>query len=245
MRIAVLGGGLVGRLAAWAAMQAGHSPTILDRMYDKIAKPPRGFVYLHENCDLPLEPQLVTVMSQGEDLGYKYKVYGDRGDTFTTSFGRYDGTRECFDPGELLSLLNGFQHGMVEERNFADRDEVLALREEYDRLVFTLPVNSFFGGHWPFIKASVGAWPLNAGERPVNTCVYNSNPEIPWNRAGIMFGWAFREFPTVLAGHQPIVKVMPGDPPPEIENVLFTGRFGSWTKQLSHQSYREVLEWLT
>ena len=249
MKIAVLGGGLVGRLAGWAAMQTGHVPTIMDRMYDKLAKPPRGFVYLHENCDLPLKPQLVTVIEQGTAEEYAKKVYlgGPAAPTAAeVSFGKFGGTRECFEPAELLGILNGLQHGMVEERNFADFDDVLNLRYEYDRLVFTLPINSFVKGDWPLRKGSVGAWPLDPGEENMtNFCIYNSNPEIPWYRSGAMFGWAFREFPTVIPGHQPIVKVILGDFPPKIENVLFTGRFGSWTKQLSHESYREVLDWLS
>lgn len=244
MRVAIVGGGLVGRLAAWATMQCGHSPTLFDRMYEKVAKAPRGFVYLHEDCDLPLRAQQVTVIKQGNQLDYAKKVYGDP--CHDVSFGKYDGVLECYEPAELLSILNGLQHGMVQERNFADIDDVLSLKEDYERLVFTLPISSFVKGNWPFVKGSVGAWPLNQGENLQNFCVYNSNLEIPWYRSGALFGWAFREFPTVISGHQPIIKVMAGgDELPKIKNVLFTGRFGAWRKnQLSHNSYREVLGWL-
>ena len=249
MRVAIIGGGLVGRLAAWAVMQSGHSSTIFDRMYEKVAKAPRGFVYMHEACGLPLRPQLVTVIEQGTAEEYTKKVYQGGPSAPTAgevSFGKYGGVRECYDPGELLGILNGLQHGMVQEHNFVDLEEILNLLYEYDRLVFTLPINSFIKGNWPFRKGSVGAWPLDPGEEGMaNFCVYNSSPEIPWHRSGAMFGWAFREFPAVVPGHQPIIKVIDGDKPPTYKNVLFTGRFGAWRKkQLSHESYTEVLNWL-
>ncbi|KKL08747.1 hypothetical protein LCGC14_2572790, partial [marine sediment metagenome] len=100
------------------------------------------------------------------------------------------------------------------------------------------------GLNFPSIRGSVGVYPLNAGEVLKNFCVYSADINIPWYRAGAMFGYAFREFPHVVPGHRVVIKVMSGNTVPEHKYVLFTGRFGKWTKQLSHESYEEVLNWL-
>lgn len=245
MKVAIVGGGLVGRIAAWGVMQVGHCPVIYDQMYDKIAKTPRGFVYEHSDLDLPLTPQKVWVTYQGTAEEYAKKVYNGVLTGDEVSFGKWFYTDQAYDPGDVLNWLNGLQHGMVVERGFEDMAEILELRETHDRVIFTLPLNRFVKGNFPSVRGSVGAWKVDPGEVLQNHCVYNSNPDIPWYRSGAMFGWAFREFSKPIINHQPIVKVMPGDGPPEHENVLFTGRFGRWDKgELSHLTYDRVIKWL-
>jgi len=245
MKVAIIGGGLVGRVASWAVMQAGACPVIYDRMEHAIT--PRGFVYIHDPIDLPLTPSAVDVACQGNEIEYAQKVYGAGTEASVVSFGKFSGKQLCYDPAQLLGMLNGLQHGMRVDRNFEDLDEILALREEgFEKIIFTLPLNRFVKGNFPSIRGSVGTWPLNEGEVLNNWCVYNSSPDIPWYRSGAMYGYAFREFPKVIAGHQPIVKVLDGDSPPEIPGVLFTGRFGRWSKRaLSHDTYYETLKWLS
>mgnify|MGYP001580167453 CR=1 FL=1 len=242
MKVAVIGGGLVGRLATWAAMLNGHTPTIFDRIPEAII--PRGFVYLHDNCELPLTGQSISVITTGAEEGYSLKVYGNSNQS--TSFKHYAIYDEVvgYSPTECLNILNGVQHGMVKDVNFENLDEILTLRESYDRVIFTLPITMFCKGNFPSIKGSVGVYKLNEGEVLNNFCIYSGNLGIPWSRSGSMFGYAFREFPTVVAGHRVIIKVQPGDKPPTHTSVLFTGRYGSWTKQLSTESFREVMNWV-
>ncbi|KKM05342.1 hypothetical protein LCGC14_1755140 [marine sediment metagenome] len=243
MRVAIIGGGLVGRLAAWATMQAGHTPTIFDRMPEAVT--PRGFVYLHDSCGLPLTPQAIYVIETGGNThDYALKVYGHP--YHKVSFGKFSGQINGYEPAELLNILNGLQHGMVKDSNFKDIDEIMELRHDYDKLVVTLPANQLFPDlNLPSVKGSVGVFPLNTGEVLKNFCVYSADSDIPWYRSGSMFGYAFREFSTVIPGHRTIVKVVPGDEVPQGKDTLFTGRFGKWTKQLSHESYEEVLKWLS
>lgn len=243
MKVAIIGGGLVGRIAAWATMQAGHSPRIFDRM--RYAKAPRGFVYEHQPLFLPLRRQRIHVLEQGTAEGYAQKVYGDP--KAPVSFGQYAGIQQGYDPQELLNCLNGLQDGMVNsEANFADFDEIRLLFTDYERVIFTLPLNKFFKGTYKSTKGSVGAWKLDPGEDLENFCVYNGSPDVPWHRSGSMFGFAFREYATMQPDHFPIVKVVSGTPPPELVNVLFTGRYGRWDKEwLSHHTYFQVLKWLS
>lgn len=243
MKVAIIGGGLVGRLAAWASMQTGHTPTIFDRMPEAVT--PRGFVYLHDSCGLPLVPHTIYVVETGgSSADYAMKIYGNP--DHEVSFGRFTGQMNGYEPAELLNILNGLQHGMIKDVNFKGIDEILLLRGEYDRVVMTLPANRFFPSlSFPSIKGSVGVFPLNEGEVLKNFCVYSADLGIPWYRSGSMFGYAFREFATVIPGHRTIIKVVLGDKPPPFNDVLFTGRFGKWTKQLSHESHQEVLTWLS
>jgi hypothetical protein len=172
-------------------------------------------------------------------------VYHDVIPYTEVSFGKFSGMQWGYDPAELLGFLNGLQHGMVHDCNFETLDEVLEMREEYDKIVFTLPLRNFTKGNFPSTTGCVGTWPLDPGENLDNFCLYNANIEIPWYRSGAMFGWAFREFPTMISGHVPIVKVLDGDKPPVHENVLFTGRFGKWSKTaLSHETFYETIYWL-
>jgi hypothetical protein len=249
MRVAIVGGGIVGRLAAWATMQAGHTPTIYDRMQKPVV--PRGFVYLHTTCDLPLTPERIEVLEVGgtaED--YARKVYGDEVDAKQVSFGLFKGVKAGFDPAEALSILAHLQHGMVLDRNFENWGEVVSLLDEYERVVFTLPVGKFLKGTFPSKRGCVGAFPSEV--RMPNHCVYNADPGVPWYRAGAMFGFSFFEYSELIAGHVPLVKVMPGGKVSDeetsrlhTERILRTGRFGAWSKStLSDDSYREVLEWL-
>lgn len=246
MKVAIIGGGLVGRVAAWGVMQAGHCPVIFDRMYEKVAKTPRGFVYIHDRMFLPLKSYDIWVNEQGTKEEYCRKVYSDAILPYQTSFGKFTGKQIGHDPTELLGFLNGLQHGMVQDCNFETLDEVLEYRNDYERVVFTLPLANFVKeGNYPSVKGSVGTWKLDPGEDLSNYCVYNANEDIPWYRSGAMFGWAFREFPNVIPGHIPITKVVNGGKPPDHDNVLFTGRFGKWNKTaLSSDSFYEVIDWL-
>ena len=241
MKVAVVGGGMVGRIAAWGVMQAGHAPTIFDRT--EYALVPRGFVYIHDNMDLPLTEQRIFVQLQGSATEYSKKVYGGKLPIEEVSFAKFSGEQIGYDPAQMLGMLNGIQHGMREDRNFENFEEVKALfYEGYEKIIFTLPLNLFFKGNYPSVRGCVGTWPLNAGENLENWCVYNACEGIPWYRAGAMFGYAFREFPKKIAGHQPITKVIDGDPPPEIVDVTFTGRFGAWRKKaLSHETYIDAI----
>ena len=248
MKVAIVGGGLIGRLAAWATMVSGHTPYIFDRVPEAII--PRGFVYLHDNCGLPLTPQPIYVYNTGGEgvegqKAYAEKVYGDS--EVPNSFGRFEGQTSGYDPAEALNILNGLQHGMVIDSNFKDMNEIVKLRETYERVIFTIPIKIFVPGVWNSRRGSVGVYKLNEGEVLKNFCVYSADPNIDWYRSGSMFGYAFREFAKVIPGHRIIEKVETegSNKAPVLERILFTGRFGSWTKQLSHESFAEATTWLS
>jgi hypothetical protein len=231
-------------------MLAGHTPVIIDR--EREATPPRGFFYLHDNCNLPLTPQAIQVYKTGgTSAEYSQKVYGGVNDN--VSFGKNIGQRSGYDPAEALNILNGLQNGMVKQRSIRSFHEtVLSLREDYARVIFTLPINRFLPGTWKYQENSVEVFKLDEGEDLQNFCVYSADSGIPWYRAGAMFGYAFREFPYVKDGCRVVTKVIGGGSMigggsalPAYKNFLFTGRFGSWSKQLAHESFQQVLNWLT
>jgi hypothetical protein len=251
MKVAVVGGGIVGRLAAWATMQAGHTPVIFDRMQKPVV--PRGFVYLHSTCGLPLTAECIEVIEVGGNReDYALKVYGGDVKAEDVSWGKFRGLQEGYNPAEAMAILSRLQHGMVQDRNFENWGEIEALLDEYERVVFTLPVNKFLKGTFPVRRGSVGAFKAEADEDVSNLCVYSADPNVPWYRAGFMFGYVFYEYPEVITGHVPLVKVMPGgvvDPKHRQlheDRILRTGRFGAWRKDmLSDDAYEEVLAWLS
>lgn len=254
MKVAIVGGGYVGKLAAWAVLQAGHSPTIFDRSTDQ-PFPPRGFVYLHSSCRLPLHQHQVEVISVGgsaEDYGEK--VYGDR--ARPNSFDQLH-QEHAWSPVEALDVLKVILPS-TQERRFGELSEVLALREEFERVVVTIPAPVLFPDQeWPFVRSLVV---VSNDDTPEvrNFCVYNASSDQRWYRAGVMFGREFYEYPEIMGELVPdlplhshhfkpvsVMKVIPVEGQlPELERVLFTGRYGSWTKQLGDDAFYDVLFWL-
>jgi hypothetical protein len=252
MKVAVVGAGMVGRLAAWAAVLDGHDVTLFDREADRLPTYPLGFVFLHEDCELKLTPQPIRVYHTGDADGYSRKVYGES--RHPTSFGRY-GELEGYSPKDALEALLA-RTPPVEALRFDRMEDVLALRYSFDRVVSTIPLRSLLrAGDYPSTVATLRCFPATAQkDLEENTCVYNGNPQDPWHRGGAMFGWVFFEYamdmPTAVALHgqaNPVislVKVVEGAKPPRAKNVLLTGRYGAWRKMLMSESFREVLAWL-
>jgi len=242
--VAIVGAGLVGRLAGWAAMLSGYKPTLIYRgpygMYV-----PRGYVYLHEKCELPLVEHLLTVDNFGTAEGYAQKVYGDP--SLPTSF--WDtGPRTIYHPAQALRLLEILQQGMTMRFDASGIKDITELLERgrFDKAIVTIPINQLFPGvNFRYVTGSVTSFPVE--ESTPNFCVYSGSPATSWNRAGTMFGVGFHEYPNALEGAFPITKIIKNTEPrivPDYDGVLFTGRYGKWTGQLAHESFKEVLEWL-
>jgi len=242
--VAVVGAGLVGRLAGWAAMLSGYTPVLFYRgPYNRSV--PRGFVYLHERCELPLDEDELLVDNFGTAEEYARRVYGDS--EVKTSF--WDtGPKVIYDPEQAISILEILQEGMLARSEFNHAHDVFSLLSNggFDKVIVTIPVDKLFP-EINFKSRLAYVRSFDAGDDVPNCCFYSGSPATSWHRAGVIFGRGFYEYTSrVVDGTTEVTKVVESDAaPPAIDNVLFTGRFGSWTKQLAHESFTEVLEWLS
>lgn len=241
-KVAILGGGYVGRIAAWACLNAGATPFIFDR--EQEAKAPTGFVYLHDRMDLPLRAESLEVSYLGTAEEYAMKLYGDP--KHSNSFRNRLGSEEIiYSPKQALDLINGYTHSQVRLGELKPSNETVEqLLEGYDKVIWTLP-RTLLEPDLKYVVASVVTYPEEV--RLPNHCVYSSDADIPWSRAGSMFGYAFYEFPRAVPGHRQVIKVIPEKLPETSHQgrTLYTGRYGSWTKMLGHEVYDHVRDYLT
>lgn len=138
MKVAVLGCGPAGLLAAEAIVQAGHTPIILSH---KVKSEMFGAMYLHEAI-----PQLtdaspdyeIMIIKVGTRAGYAKLVYGDPDHSVS-----WDKFTDGSTPGWNLKaaydeLWNRFQ-GDIREVDLDPIETVAAIQENYPVVISTVP----------------------------------------------------------------------------------------------------------
>lgn len=260
MRVAILGGGPAGLLAAWAVVDAGHHPIIHERRPHKPDGTTAGVFYLHADCHLPLRKQNVHVVVSGggtdsveRQLAYEEKVYGTRNSTHV-SLPTIDLVESAYDGMQALGLCWDITHQFIAEHELLGWQHVLAMAERYELVINTIPLNLLLPEkEWKSQEATI-----YRSDAPLDESymLYNVNPAVPWYRASAVFGVFTLEYSLAISRtdmREPqrkegrYVKVrkvidspdaMPDLPP----NVLLTGRYGAWSKsKLSHHAYYDTM----
>jgi hypothetical protein len=187
-KIAVLGCGPAGLLAAWAVEQTGHEPNIISRKEKSIIP---GSVYLHRRV-----PDLTAVYPEnhvqyirlGNEQDYARKVYGDasRATGWQNYFQRYPSWNavKAYD-----KLWNHFENRIVDRH--LDFEKMREIVLGHVRTITTLPApatcfhpeHKFDGaGYW--IK-TLPVPPLDVNKDLV---VYNGLPGDLWYRWSVLSG---------------------------------------------------------
>lgn len=253
MRVAVLGSGPSGLLAAWAVLQCGGCPTI----YTKNTNPPlnAGVFYLHDACDLPLPRTEVSIRLVGVDgisrdkavERYRSKIYGKNSGVLFVSLPDRDSLETVYDGRFAINLLFDILQPYIQEATITQHN-ISDLKEEL--VVNTIPLSILFPD-LPF--KSVSAWVNNfpAAQNSPDYVLYNANPYCSWYRMSCLFGTRCVECGVPKIGANTISKVVPSPEALEIakerlpKNILLTGRYGAWDKnKLAHDAYYDTLEWL-
>lgn len=249
-RIAIFGAGPSGLAAAWAVIQTGNEPVIIDRVPAGVAiAPSAGVFYLHDSLDLPLSWATVQIAGLGGDaVAYAAKVYGD--ESIQTSFPRRKQHETAYNAEQAFNYIRD----IIRSANFryiqaqiAGLEELRSYAEGFDGAVSTLPLDALGVEGCRYRRAWVV---VSEAPRDEAYMLYNAHPAIPWYRAAAVFGRFTMEYlsPPDNDSAIPLKKVVARDAPlPDLgENVLFAGRFGCWDKRiLAHDVYRDVLRWLT
>lgn len=260
MKVAVLGAGPAGLLAAWAVIDTGHEPVVLEKNPHKPDGKTAGVYFLDDKCNLPIRRREVEILtSGGQDVverqrSYERKVYGDlHRETKPYHVGP---TRQVgYDGMQALGLCWDIVHPFIRRQEVADWNEVMRCCEEYEVVVNTIPLDVLLPDReWRHQRALIYRATAPDEESYV---LYNSNPCVSWYRASAVFGVFTLEYPHGVrledvkkegsTGTYVRVKkvvdsplAMPVDLP---DNLLLTGRFGAWApRKNSHHAYYDVVK---
>ena len=256
MKVAILGAGPSGMMAAHAVAQYGHEIVIFDKNPDQ-SRRNSGVYFLHENCHLLLDPVTIEQTLLGghgmtdEEVSHAYgmKVYGQ--DIAKTSVLEARKTRKVkgYNAGKAIDVLWHLYGNFINRQEIGSFPGVAAMKTNYDVIISTIPAWVLF----PDLSFdSVETW-IEVGTAPLDEhfLYYNVNPYIPWYRCSAMFGVFTREFgwDQVLKkreGYQyhlvkKVIGIRRGELPKD-KRIWFTGRFGAWDKSiLTHTVYYDIL----
>lgn len=245
-KVAVLGCGPAGLLAAHAVQIAGLSPDIFS-VYKP--SPIGGAQFLHRAIPgiTDEEPDgKVYFVHVGTEMGYAQKVYGHP--EAPTSWDAYrDGEHDVWNMRRAYARLwAGYEDKIID--GALDADKVEAISRSYPLTLSTVPLKAICGQRHEFTGQDV--W-ITEEDRftDENMIVYNGLSEAPWYRASRIFGVSGVEYPSEMAA----VSLWPKSPvritKPLKNNctchpeVTMLGRYGKWQKgELIHHAYEGALK---
>jgi len=254
MKVAIIGAGPSGLMAAWATVNLGHSVTLFDKN-PEVATKNHGVFYLHEDCGLNVREQqtftshLPRHWSEARArVTYAEKVYGNPEQP--VSFHR--GLERVYHAGDAVTQLKTLFRENICEREFTELGKVLDLGAFYDRVIVTIPARVL-------LKGDFQSRPILVRHRPVPMSnfgyVWYNAGEQDWTRVSQVFEtqateklvppevslWRFFKSQGYVQVHKVITadrKLWEGVP----EQVLWTGRYGAWDKSmLTHTVYTDIL----
>lgn len=248
IKVAVLGCGPAGLLAAQGAAEAGAEVTIFS---NKAKSPIFGAQFIHmEIPGMMVKPSGVHIFKRGSAEGYAKKVYGDS--EHATSFDNYENGQvmPAWPMVAIYDKLWNIWRGRIVNREI----DMLAMdqieRDGWDVLVTSIPVPAIcMKGEHTFETNDVL---ILKGKCSTNrhSVIYNGEPKVAWFRNSFLFGETGIEYST----HR--TKPHLGMPVPQgakrIKKPQHTncdcrnqwrrvGRYGKWQRGvLAHEAYFEV-----
>lgn len=257
MRVAVLGCGPAGLIAAHAANVRGHQVSIISK---RRKSEMFGAQYLHQpipEANPVGEPLMINYeLVGGTAADYRQKVYGHE---FAGPVSPEDLTEPhlAWDIRATYNLLWSWYFSFIEDIEF-DRGNLAtimaALFKNYDVVINSMPRPVLCLARDIHQFPAQKVWAIgDAPERgvfapttiPDNTVVCDASRDTGWYRASNIFGyrtveWSTRKKPPV-AGIAEVVKPLATDCTcwPTIRHV---GRYGKWQKGvLSHTAYADAV----
>lgn len=204
-RVAVIGCGPAGLLAAWGAARCGYKVEIFtDR---KSPSTQVGAQYIHHlipGVTTEDEAQWVTYSHVGTVQGYSKKIYGPDFPPEETSWSKFEGVVPAWPMGLIYRRLwNFFEDAIIEARIDVARLEKIA---QHNHTVFsTMPLDKLLTvseeRRDEFYKTEkIFGYPrmMTPGYRQPhgpNTIVYNGWASVRWYRQSSIFGQEWTEWP--------------------------------------------------
>lgn len=273
-KIAIIGAGPSGMMAAHAASQCGAYVDIFDADPSQ-SRRNSGVYFLHDECDLLLGQHTriyQTVLGiygmSPEEIGEAYgsKVYGQPIAKTSVLEAAKHPTINGYNAGEAINRLWDLYGGQVSILKIESFEHLISLFDKYDKIISTIPANILFPD---FEYESVQTW-IKVGKAPEEEAFlfYNINPHCSWYRCSGMFGifiqeygfkyipfenkkYSFKEVTKIIGArktmyHQSNAHLEDGKVISDVAELFLVGRYGAWSKKtLTHNVYYETLDWLT
>lgn len=266
-KVAVLGCGPSGMVAAHAARTAGYEVDIFSKMPRGINGTMKSTIYGAQFLHQPI-PELecgqghwvdwIHTKDADKDAYYPYhylrKVYGDAWDG-TVSDEMFNRGQQAYDLRGVYDSLWSMYASDVHVLTYTQA-MLRALTQNFDEVISTIPRkticmlpkdHAFQGTVIWAVADNPEALPTNFAN---NTIVYNGEPFPSWYRASKIFGsatveWPFRVMKPPIQGVARVEKPV-GTTCDCWPNVHKVGRYGLWQKGvLLHQVYDQAMQALT
>jgi len=257
VKVAILGCGPAGLIAAHAAVTLGHDVSVFSI---KKKSQTFGAMYLHEPIYevSPTEPDMeITVVKMGTRKGYAMNVYGSP--DAEVSWDKFeDGPTPAWDLAAAYDKLWEMYEGIVCHKPLT-MPVIRGIEILYDRVFSTIPAKSLCEV-WEHEFVGLPIWVLHGPtDEPSNANImyYNGLPQTglgTWYRYSLIRGYQSWEYspkliPRYIEG-QPTMKglrVVDGFKPLYTDcdchpRIVRLGRFGKWDKHVfTHHSWNEVI----
>ena len=247
-KVAVLGCGISGLMAAWACEEMGIDYAIFD------AKPKKpsvfGFMFLHKPCGIPLKASKLRQLIVPNDISisqasylYSKKVYDSEFVESSLSSVIKNSVLDIYDMSKAINFLWARCKDKVEQKVFADIGGAVDFSKSFDLTFFTLPLNKLdSSGTYYYTDSFVLTGKVGYGDNFVFYDLRENNPLA--YRWGYLFDHIFIESRLKLSGSRKVKKVVFSENLPEVPgNFILCGRYGAWDKKvLVHNVYEKVRE---
>lgn len=240
--IAVLGSGLSGLLSAYALDKADIDFEIISK--EIRPSKPKGFVLLHDNCDLVLNDEIIKVVQDGKNSVYKSKLGYD---SKVNSSWR-DGVEEYYLHGynifEAIETLQNKYNNRIKKETITPED-VKHLNSEYEKVISTIPPNNLDDSiDLEFSSIYVGGRHENSTMTHPIVIYHGQSAPDPVLRTSLnLWGKNWMEYAEEPEGMDTKKVRKPVTCNGKLRELPFilTGRFGRWNKHvLAHNVYYKV-----
>lgn len=237
MKVAVLGCGPSGLLAAHAAVLGGHQVAIYSR---KVKSEIHGAQYIHEEIpDVTGSPNVISYAKLGTSTGYAEKVYGSP--LAPSSWASFpQGDYPAWPMGAVYDRLWIAHERRILDGSIGPADlRSLTGPDGFDLVFNSIPARSLCVASHTFRVAEVAFEPTCYVDLD-NVVVYSGRETEPWYRTSNLFGHEWTEY-GMYAGT--VVETMAGwvrgIKPIETDcdchthpKLVRVGRFGKWEKKV-------------
>jgi hypothetical protein len=248
MRVAVLGCGPAGLLAAEAAWWAGAEVAVFSQ--ERAMSPHGGAQYLHKPIEGVTEEEpdgAVRFIKVGTREGYAEKVYGDA--KAKVSWDLFDeATVPAWSMRGAYTRLWMNWAERIYEMGFGSVEEVEQRLGDFDLVFSTIPKKVLCKDPAHDFRQQDVILVPQAEVAVNNVILYNGQLAENWYRSSYLFGIGWTEYaahaggPPILGERHQGFKPIGNDCDCLPERIIPIGRFGRWERDvLTHHAYEDVV----